>query len=206
MWVQIQGNIQRIYNTNLDVYLPQTHPYQSIVSPDLRLFGYNQGTCRILIVGSTCPPLVTHYQIIRIHYSSHRTLISPHEIDISLKKALNCSIKCSLNVGILEYMNGNKTMRSQYHQWRGIYRLTWQVIAAKSRGISVTINSTCEACIKLCDIAVALGLPLRNNLATFNGTGNISGSFLRTTNFWNDVLHEELFGIFRLDINNNNRL
>ena len=152
-------NILQLYDSNLDVYLPNHHPYRIFPDRLEHLWGYNQGKCRILIVGSLCSPLVSHYQIIRIHYSPHKSLISPHEIDISLKKVSNCSIKCSLNVGILEYMDINSTVRSWHHEWQGIYRLTWQLIAAKSRGISITINSTCEACIKLCDIAVALGLP-----------------------------------------------
>ena len=187
-----------MYGSNVDVYLPKNHPYQIIPNPLVHLWGYNQGTCRILIVGSICSPLASHYQIIRIHYSPHKALISPHEIDISLKKVFNCSIKCSLNVGIWEYMDINNKTRSRYHEWQGIYRLTWQLIVAKSRGISVTINSTCEACIKLCDIAVALGLPLRNNMKTLNGEGNsvpsISGSFLKTTSYWTDILQSELLG------------
>ena len=124
---------------------------------------YNRGTCRALIPGHKCSPLISHYQIIRIHYQPHKSLVLPHEIDISMKKTVNCSIKCSLDIGILEYMDINDTIISRYHEWKRIYRLTWQVIAAKSRGFSVIINSTCDTCRTLCDIAVAVGLPLTSN-------------------------------------------
>ena len=149
----------------LDVYLPRNHPYQALSAyNDLLMYhGYNRGTCRALISGHLCSQLESHYQIIRIHHQPHKSLVLPHEIDISMKKTVNCSIKCSLDIGILEYMDINDTRRSRYHEWKRIYRLTWQVIAAKSQGFLVIINSTCDTCRKLCDIAVALGLPLTSN-------------------------------------------
>ena len=60
----------------------------------------------------------------------------------------------------VEYIKTNGTSSSRYYKWRGIYRLTWQVIAAKFRSFSVTINTTCSHCTKMCDIALAFGLPL----------------------------------------------
>ena len=118
--------------------------------------------CRVLLVGSTYS-VASSNEIIRIHYRPHKSLTVPHEVDISVKKTLNCSIKCSLNIGILEYFDGNNTQKLRYHEWRAMYRLTWQVIAAKSRGFSVTINSTCAAYTPMCDIAIALGLPFKSN-------------------------------------------
>ena len=156
--------ISRIENGNSDVYLPRDHPHEHHAYQLDHSSGYNRGICRVHIVDQICSFLVPNYQIIRIHYYPRKSVISPHEVDISLKKTLNCSIKCSLDVGILEYIiDTNGKMKSRYHEWRGIYRLTWQIIPAKSRGFSVTINSTCQACTKLCEVAVALGLPLKTN-------------------------------------------
>ena len=160
-------NKNRLYiinDSDQDLYLPRDHPYKHLVVYSMTTSGYNRGTCRMRIVGQACSSLESHYQIIRFHYLPHKSLVSPHEIDIAMKKTFNCSIKCSLDVGILEYMNVNETRRTRYHEWKGIYRLTWQVIAAKSRGFSVTINSTCETCETLCDVVVALGLPLTSNV------------------------------------------
>ena len=46
--------------------------------------------------------------------------------------------------------------------------MTWQIISAKSRGYSVTVNSTCAACTQLCDVAVAIGLPPTISKVMFN--------------------------------------
>ena len=145
------------------MYLPRNHPYQELADLLLEYEGYNRGTCRALISGYKCSQLISHYQIIRIYHQPHKSLLLPHEIDISLKKTINCSIECSLDIGIWEYMYTNDTIRSRYHEWKRIYRLTWQIIAVKSRGFSVIINLTCDTCRKLCDIAVAVGLPLTSN-------------------------------------------
>ena len=117
-------------------------------------------------------------------------MVLVHEIDISMKKTLNCSTHCSLNVGILELIGSNYTQRFRYHEWSRIYRLTWQVIAEKSRGFILTINSTCRTCMKLCDVTVALGLPLRSNLASVVGEygqhlGTVSSN---NTDFYLDIL------------------
>ena len=93
--------IYRIGHSNSDVYLPREHPHAPHAYFLGRFsYGYNKGICRVLIVGQTCSILVSHYPIIRIHHYPHKSLISPHEVDISLKKTLNCSIKCPLNFGI----------------------------------------------------------------------------------------------------------
>ena len=147
----------------LNVYLPRNHPLKQLLHDLLDKDGYNRGTCRAIISGHKCSQSISHYQIVRIHYQPHKSLVVPHEIDISMKKTVNCSVECSLDIGILEYMHINVTRRFRYHEWRRIYRLTWQVISAVSRGFLVTINSTCNACAKLCDIAVALGIPLTSN-------------------------------------------
>ena len=169
--------IYRMENSNVDVYLPRDHPYSPYAHHNSLMYKYNRGMCRVLIIGQVCSCLVSHYDIIQIHYYPHKSLISPHEINISFKKTLNCSIKCSLDVGIFEYMDTDNQRKLRYHEWRGIYHLTWQVIAAKSRGFSVTINSTCEACTKLCDVAVILGLPLKSNHilnSSFSGLNYVS--------------------------------
>ena len=111
---------------------------------------------------------MSYYRIIRIHYHPYKVTL-PHEIDISMKKTGNCSSKCYLDIGILEYIHIDDSKSVRYHEWKRIYRLTWQVIAAKSRSFLVKINSTCYACTKLCDIAVALGLPLTMNQIPSSG-------------------------------------
>ena len=163
----------KIYTTDentLDIYLLRDHPYNELSEYLQYYAGYNRGTCRVLIPGHNCSKLISHHEIIRIHYYPHGSLVLPLEIDISMKKTINCSIKCTLDIGILEFMHINNTRRSRYHEWIGIYRLTWRIIAAKSRGFSVMINSTCDSCTKLCDIAVALGLPTTNYPVLFNAT------------------------------------
>ena len=147
----------------LDVFLPRNRPYKVLSDYILRYDGYNRGTCRARMPGHKCSQSSSHYEIVRMHYHPHESLVMPHEIDISVKKTDNCSFECSLDIGILEYMHINYTRRSWYHEWRRIYQLTWQVIAVKSRGFIVTTNLTCAACRKLCDIAVALGLPLTSS-------------------------------------------
>ena len=161
---------QQLYPTTVliedvfDVYLPRNYPVKKLLVHDLLYrYGYNRGTCRALIPGHKCSQSISHHEIVKIHHHPHTSLVVPHEIDISMKKAANCSVECSLDIGILEYMHGNATRISRYHEWRRIYRLTWQVIAARSRGFLVTINSTCDACTQLCDIALAIGFPLTRN-------------------------------------------
>ena len=142
-----------------DVYLSPRYQYEELSSFFFIYNGYNLGTCRALVIGHKCSHLITNYQIIQVHYRPHTSLVSPHKIDISMKKTPNCSTHCSLNVGILEYIDDNNIRIIRHHKWRGIYRVTWQVIAAKFQGFSVTINSTCATCTQLCDVAIALGLP-----------------------------------------------
>ena len=158
------GKVLRIQSSDIETYMPRDHPFQGKAKTK-NFAGYNRGTCRIFVVGQVCSSFLSHYKIIRIRYSPHKSLLQRQEIDISMKKTMNCSIKCSLNVGIIEYIVINNTQRSIYHEWRRIYRVTWQ-ISAKSRGFSVAINLTCETCTMLCDVAVAMGFPLRHNLAT----------------------------------------
>ena len=184
------SKVIRIYNSNMDTYIPRDHPFQEVMSSSGNR-GYTKGTCRVLVVGQACSSLFSNYQIIRIHHSPHKTLVPRHEIDISTKKTMNCSIKCALNVGITEYIIFNNTQRSRYHEWRRIYRVTWQ-ISAKSRGFSATINSTCETCTNLCDVAIAMGFPLRHNLATHKENEyftylTILGSNILTWPFWIDI-------------------
>ena len=176
-------------DSNIDFYLPHHHPYDQIswTMENLELRGYNRGTCRLLLIGRMCSFSVPHNQIIRIHYYPSKLLVLVHEIDISMKKTLNSSIHCGLSVGISEFIDGNYTQRFRYYEWKGIYRLTWQVIAAESRGFSITINSTCSTCVKLCDITVALGLPLRSNLASVAGTYYDLG--IRNSDFFMDILY-----------------
>ena len=142
-----------------DVYLSSRHPYDQL-SAFVNYEGYNRGTCRALVVGHMCLHSMSHYQIIQIHYRPHKYLALPHEIDISMKKTAHCAYACALDVDILEYKDFNGTRKTRYHEWKSIYHVTWQVIATNSRGFSVTINTTCTTCTKLCDVAVALGLPL----------------------------------------------
>ena len=149
-----------------NVYLLSRHPYDEI-STFLDFKGYNRGTCRALVAGQTCSHSMSQYHIIRIHYRPHKYLALPQEIDISMKKTGNCAYTCSLDIGILEYKDINSTRQTRYHEWKNIYRVTWQVIAADSRGFSVTINTTCTTCTTLCDVAVALGLPLTSNKKKF---------------------------------------
>ena len=109
-----------------------------------------------------------------------------------MKKTINCSIKCSLDVGIMEYIIIDKTQISRYHEWRRIYRVTWQ-ISAKSKSFSVNIYSTCATCTTLCDVDVAKGFPLKHSLAAHKENEyftylTILGSKIVTTPFWLDLL------------------
>ena len=100
---------QYIAGGPLVVYLPRDHPREELAVYLMAYDGYNRGTCRALITCQKCSPLISHYQIIRIHHQPHKSLVLPHEIDISLKKTVNCSVECSLDMGILEYMYINDT-------------------------------------------------------------------------------------------------
>ena len=51
------------------------------------------------------------------------------------------------------------------------------MIAEKSRGYSIGIISKCTACTQMCDVAVALGLPLTSNKFMFK-TSNVYGKYL----------------------------
>ena len=91
-------------------------------------------------------------------------LEAAHKIQISTKRTLNCSLSCHLNVAIWEILVTDNIRQLRYHEWRGIYHLTWQVIAASYRGFSVHINATCDeiSCrTKLCDVAVVFNTMLK---------------------------------------------
>ena len=76
---RIEGNIS-------DVYLSPSHPYDELVSAIYYYPGYNGGTCRAIVKGHKCSHSKSHYQIIKIHYLPHKTLVTLQEIDISMKK------------------------------------------------------------------------------------------------------------------------
>ena len=96
--------IYRIDGNTSDVYLAARHPYDELLSSIYNHAGYHGGTCRAIVKGHKCSYLKSHYQIIKIHYLPHKTLVTPQEVDISMKKTTNCSTECSLDIGILEYM------------------------------------------------------------------------------------------------------
>ena len=175
----IEGNIS-------DVYLSARHPYDELLPAMYYHAGYNGGTCRTIIKGHKCSHSKSHYQVIKIYYLPHKTLVTPQEIDISMKKTTNCSNECSLDIGILEYMQNVSLRKTRYHEWRKVYRITWQIITAKARGYIVTINSTCASCTQLCDIAVALGLPLTSN-KVIPGTNNVCGKYLDLIRIIGDI-------------------
>ena len=97
-------SIKKIYviENDLDVYLPHAHPFREIEEflkwrrafNEIEEFqrkwrgadGYNEVTCRALILGHECSQSISHYQIVRIHYRPYKSLVLPHEIDISMKK------------------------------------------------------------------------------------------------------------------------
>ena len=176
---RMEGNIS-------DVNLSPCHPYDELLSSLYNSAGYNGGTCRAIVKGHECSYLKSHYQIIKIHYFPHKTLVTPHEIDISMKKTTNCSTECSLDIGILEYMQNVSLRKTRYHEWRKVYRTTWQIMTAKARGYIVTINSTCASCTQLCDIALALGLPLTSN-KVIPGTNNIYGKYVDLIRIFGDI-------------------
>ena len=125
----MDGSITEIYVLNdsvSDVYLPRYHPYDYIYRSTFQSYDsiFTRQTCRALVKERTCSPSTFSYQIIRIHYHPERSVVMPHEIDIALKRKNNCSIQCTLDIGILEYIKSNGTSRSRYYEWRGIYRIT----------------------------------------------------------------------------------
>ena len=76
--------------------------------------------------------------------------------------------------------------KTRYHEWKKVYRITWQIIAAKERGYIVAINSTCASCTQLCDIAVALGLPVTSN-KIMPKTNNTYGKYLDFIRLFGDI-------------------
>ena len=178
--------IYRIEENITDVYISPRHPYDELLISLHNYAGYNGGTCRAVLKGHKCSHLKSHYPIIKIHYLPHKTLVTPQEIDISMKKTTNCSTECSLDIGMLEYMQKISSGKTRYHEWRKVYRMTWQIIAAEERGYIVTINSTCASCTQLCDIAVALGLPVTSN-KVMPGTNNAYGKYVDFIKILGDI-------------------
>ena len=99
--------IHRIGDNISDVYLSPRHPYDQLATTLYFYEGYDHGTCRIIVSKHKCSLLKPQYQIIKIHYHPHKTLVTPQEVDSSLKKTPNCTIACALDIGILEYSNSN---------------------------------------------------------------------------------------------------
>ena len=124
--------------------------------------GHNRGSCRVLLKGQSCSHS-SSYKVIQIHYRPNIKLEAAHRVQISMKRTASCALRCSLNVKICEVSVTDKITQFHFHEWRGIYHLTWQVIAASYSGFSVHINTTCDetSCrTKLCDVAVAFSVML----------------------------------------------
>ena len=153
-----------------NVYLSGLYPYNGFMIKSMKYTGHNRGSCRVLVKGQSCSHSLA-YRVIRIHYWPNiyfpfwpKKLKPAHRIDISTKRTLNCSVACSLNVAVWEIVVTDTGTRLLYHEWRGIYHLTWQVLAASHQGFSLHVNATCDedSCnSRLCDVAVAFNIMLK---------------------------------------------
>ena len=158
-------DITQIYTLNSDisdVYLSRIYPYNGYMIKSMNYTGHNRGSCRVLLKGQSCSHS-SSYKVIQIHYEPNIKLEAAHRVQISMKRTLNCAFHCPLNVRIWEVSVTDNIRQLHCHEWRGIYHLTWQVIAASYSGFSVHINATCDktSCrTKLCDVAVTFNVML----------------------------------------------
>ena len=159
-------DVAQMYRLNSDishVYLSALYPYNGYMIKSRKYTGHNRGSCRVLVKGQSCSHSLS-YRVIRIHYWPNKKLLAAHRIHISTKRSLDCSVLCTLNVAIWEIIDTGSGTRLLYHEWRRIYHLSWQVIAASHQGFSVHINATCDEGLcnsKLCDVAVAFNIMLK---------------------------------------------
>ena len=150
-------------NSISDVYLARDYLSRDSVIKLLSHTGYYQASCRALVKGQTCSQTLSN-NVIRIHHLPSIMVIGAQKIEISTKRTDDCSFQCSLNVAIWEIVVINKTQLLRYHEWRGIYHLTWEVIAQSARGFPLHINTTCNkfpCSTKLCDVAVSFSTMLK---------------------------------------------
>ena len=125
--------------------------------------GHNRGSCRVLVKGQNCSQN-SSYKVVRIHYRPNIKLEAAHKIHIATKRTSNCSFACPLAVSVWELIVIDDITQLRYHEWKGIYHLIWQVIAASHRGFSLHINTTCDetSCnTQLCDVNVAFNVMLK---------------------------------------------
>ena len=159
-------DITQIYtlNNNIsDVYLSRIYPYNGYMIKSMNYTGHNRGSCRVLLKGQSCSHS-SSYKVIQIHYRPNIKLEAAHRVQISMKRTASCAFRCPLNVKIWKVSVTDNIRQLHFHEWRGIYHLTWQVIAASYNGFSVHINATCNktSCrTKLCDVAVAFSVMLK---------------------------------------------
>ena len=169
------SQIYTLPSTVSDVYLSRLYPYNGYIIKFMKYTGYNRGSCRVLVKGQACSQK-NSYKVINIFYRPNMILEAAHKIQISMKRTPYCSFKCPLDITICEIITVNNATRLRCDEWRGIYHLTWQLIAASYHGFSVHINATCteDSCAaKLCDVAVAFSVLLQwkivyNGPKTFN--------------------------------------
>ena len=110
-------DITHIYALNSDisnVYLSRIYPYNGYMIKAMNYTGHNRGSCRVLLKGQSCSHSSFH-KVIQIHYRPNVTLEAAHRIQISMKRTLNCSFHCPLNVRIWEVrfftiMNGEESI------------------------------------------------------------------------------------------------
>ena len=138
----------------VDVHIPTEYHYGDVLLRALNYSWHNVHPCRMVLIGQLCSPLKSQYQRMRINYRATR-FVDAHEIDISLKQTLSCSVQCSLDVGI--WVIAMFEPPNRYHEWKEVYRLTWHIVDTDLSSFIIEINSTCvgSPCTKLCDIAVA---------------------------------------------------
>ena len=153
-------------NSNIcDVYLSHDYPYRGSVTKLKSYTDHYQGSCRALVKGQTCSQS-SSYNVIQIHHlpTVFRIIHGAQQIDISTERTSDCSFQCTLNVALWEIVVINKVKQLRYHEWRGVYHLTWKVIDASAGGFSLHVNATCNkvSCrTKLCDVVVSLSTMLK---------------------------------------------
>jgi hypothetical protein len=145
----------------ISVQVPLAWPAEQFAGTEL-WWNYRSGGCRALFVDRRSECVAGQStQLAEIHYKAHPRLSMAFEVDVSVRKTAGCSPHCALHLAVWEWegMAG----RSRYHEWRGVWRVTWQVVAADFRRVAVHVNMSCGGC--RCDVAAAVRLPLTTNIA-----------------------------------------
>ena len=123
--------------------------------------GHIHGPCLIHVEGQSCSRC--RCKKLNINFRPYDLMvkdITTHKIDVSIKTK-GSLVGCVLDIGIWEhFVMENTPSKTYYHEWKNIYRLTWDIIS--NRGYSLRVNTSCDQstncsiCSELCNIAVSI--------------------------------------------------